>query len=181
MVVFLCLQSGMNWFLSNNKLLYAPHDTITDLHTFKEIISDPKTEDGFPMYLDDDRNDIWIFYLEDYEDYEYLYNQGTYKMKPYKLHKDEILKELIPTANEQPDGIRSFSEPYGYQFYHLNRTIVHYEISNNDDLLPIYTYSVDQLNEANHISVIINLLYMLIYVVIIAVTMIIYNSKRKKL
>lgn len=181
LVVLLGLQAGMNQFLSENKYLYAPRDTITNLQTFKQIITDPKTEEGYPMYLDNSENDIWVFYPEDYDDYEYMFNNCTYKMKSYKLHKDEILKELVPTDLEHPNGIRSYSEPYGYQFSHLNRTIVHYEISDTEDLLPIYTYSVDQLNEANRIFVNINLLYMLNYVIAFAVTMIVYHSKRKKL
>lgn len=181
LVILLGIQSGMNLYLNNNKFLYAPRDTITNLQIFKQIINEPKTEEGYSMYLDDSSNDVWVFYLEDYDDYEYYFSNGEYKMKSYKLHKDEILKQLIPTDAEHPNGIRSFSEPYGYQFSHLNRTIVHYEISDTEDLLPIYTYSVDQLNEANRIFVNINLVYLLTYVIATTVTVVICHSKSKKL
>lgn len=181
LVVLLGLQVVMNGFLAENKLLYAPHDTITNLQIFKQIITEPKTEDGFPMHIADDSNDVWVFYVEDYDNFDYLVNNGQYSQKAYKLHKDEILKELIPTEAEHPNGIRSFSKPYGYQFSHLNRSIVYYEVSNTEDLLPICTYSANQLEEANRIFVSINLLYLLTYAIATAVTLVIYYSKEKKL
>ena len=181
LVALLSLQVVMCNYLKNNKYLYAPYDTITDLQEFKQIISEPLTENGIRMYLGDNRNDIWIFYLEDYDELGYPIDLSTYNPKAYALHKDEILKELISTDAEHPDGIRSFAEPYGYQFEHLNRTIAHYEISNTDDLLPIYTYSIDQLNEANRRFVNINLVYLLTYAIATAITLVIYNSKVKKI
>ena len=181
LVALLGLQVVMSGFLAENKLLYAPHDTITNLQIFKQIITEPKTEEGFPMHLADDSNDIWVFYVEDYDDYDYMVNHGTYSQKAYKLHKDEILKELIPTEAEHPNGIRSFSEPYGYQFSHLNRSIIHYEISDTEELVPIATYSTAQMEEATRIFVNINLLYLLTYAIAIAVALLVYNSKGKKL
>ena len=175
-VVLLGLQAVMGGFLADNKFLYAPRDTITDLQEFKKIITEPKTEEGYPMYVHDDRNDIWIFYLEDGYDPGYT-DLSTYKPETYELHKDEILKELLPNV-EPPRGIRSFSESYGYQFSHLNRTIVHYEISNTDELLPIYIYNTSQMEEANRIFVCINLLYLLTYLMAVAILLAIYNTKK---
>lgn len=181
LVALLGFQVVMSCFLADNKLLYAPHETITDLQTFKQLITEPKTENGLPMYLDDDRNDVWVFYLEEYDGQGYITDLSTYNPKAYKLHKDEILKELIPTEMEPPNGIRSFSKAFGYQFSHLNRSIVHYEVSDTNDLLPIYTYSVDQLEEANQIFVSINLIYLLTYAIAAFTTLIVYESKVKKL
>ena len=180
LVVLLGFQVAMCGFLSENKYLYAPRDTITDLHKFKEIISEPKTEEGYPMYVYDDQNDIWVFHLEDDYDTGSIRDLSTYRPQIYKLHKNEILKELLPDV-EAPRGIRSFSEQYGYQFSHLNRSIVHYEISNTEDLLPIYTYSTTQLEEANRIFVSINLIYLLTYAIAAAVALVVYNFKGKKL
>ena len=180
LVVLTVFQVTMCDYLSENKYLYAPRDTITDLHQFKEIISEPKTEEGYPMYVHDDRNDIWVFYLEDDYDTGSITDLNTYRPQAYKLHKNEILKELIPDV-EAPRGVRSFSEPYGYQFSHLNRSIAHYEISDTEDLLPIYTYSTKQLEEANRIFLSINLIYLLTYALAATVALLVYNFKGKKL
>ena len=180
-VVLLGLQVGLNWYLRGNMHLYAPHDTYTDVRLFAKLMADPKTEEGFSMYLHDDSNDVWVFYIDDYNNFESIMIHGYYSQTPYMLHKDEILKELIPTDIEHPDGKRSLSEEYGYQFSHYNRTIAYYEINTAEEVTPIYTFNIQQLEEGNRIFISINLLYLLTYGMVIALTMLIYNSKSKKL
>ena len=97
------------------------------------------------------------------------------------LHKDEILKELVPTNAERPDGKRSLSKEYGYQFSHYNRTIAYYEINSEEEVVPIYTFTIQQLDEANRILVSINLIYLVAYALAVAVILLIYNSKSQKL
>lgn len=181
LVVLLGLQVGMIRFLNNNKHLYAPHETHTDVRLFAKLMEEPKTEEGFSMYLDDDTNDVWVFYIEDYDNYESLIIHGYRSQTPYMLHKDEILKELVPTDAERPDGKRSLSKEYGYQFNHYNRTIAYYEINSEEDVVPIYTFTSQQLNEANRILVSINLIYSVAYALAVAVVFLIYNSKSQKL
>ena len=171
----------MNSILVGNKHLYAHHDTVTDLRLFYNLIQEPKTEDGFKMHLAEDANDIWVFYVEDYYDFEYRDNYGTYKQTVYMLHKDEILKELIPTDAEHSPGKRSFTKEYGYQFAHLNRAVPYFEISDKENLAPIYTFNVEQLAEANRNLISINLIYLLTYAGAAAAVLLVYNSKAKKL
>lgn len=178
MLLLLGLQAGMNSFLFTNKHLYGPHDTHTDARLFLKVISDPKTEEGFPLYLDDDENDVWVFYVDDYSAPKYL---GYVAEKIYLLHEDEILKELIPTEAELPNGKRSFAKEYGYQFTHLNRSIPYYEINSTEEVTPIYTFNIEQLAEANRIFVTMNLVYLVTYFIVVAVTLLVYQSKRKKL
>jgi transcriptional regulator with XRE-family HTH domain len=181
LLLLLGMQAGMNQFLNSHKLLYAPYDTYSDLQLFHEVIEEPKTEEGFPMYIHDDDNDVWVFHVEDYDNYECTLNQGSYIGEVYTLHKDEILKELIPTEAENPAGVRSFSKPFGYQFSHLNRSIVHYEVSNTESLLPIRTYTTDHMKEANRIALSINLIYLISYVITLTLALTVYKSKEKKL
>lgn len=177
-VILLGLQSGMNRFLVGNKHLYASHDTIDTISAFGRLISDPKTEEGFPMYIDTDTSeyDTLVFFVEDYR--QYAVDPGYYA---YTLNKNEITKKLVPTAPDPPEGKSGFKEEYGYQFHHYNRTIAHYETSKTEDLLPIYTYNIDQFAEANRILVSINLIYLLTYAIAAAVTLVVYNSKGQKL
>ena len=181
MVLLLGIQARTNDFLIVNKHLYGPHDTHTDARLFQRVIQEPKTEDGLYMYHDDnhEENDVWIFYIEDYSNYEFLLNNGTYKQNVYMLHEDEILKELVPTDAEHPSGKRSFSKEYGYQFSHINRTMPYYEINSAEEVAPIYTFNIKQLAEADHNFTLINLFYMISYAVAVATTLLIYNLKNK--
>ena len=181
LVLLLVIQVGMNSILVGNKHIYAHHDTVTDLRLFYNLIQEPKTEDGFEMHLAEDTNDIWVFYVEDYYDFEYRENYGTYKQTVYMLHKDEILKELIPTDAEHPAGKRSFTKEYGYQFAHLNRAVPYFELSDKENLAPIYTFNVEQLAAANRNLISINLIYLLTYAGAAAAVLLVYNSKAKKL
>jgi transcriptional regulator with XRE-family HTH domain len=183
-VLLLGLQAGLNSFLFTNKHLYGPHDTHTDARLFLKVISEPKTEQGYYMFHDNSiysENDVWVFYVDDYSDYAYVIDHGIYNQTAYVLHEDEILKELVPTEAEHPDGKRSFSKEYGYQFSHLNRTIPYYEINSTEEVAPIYTFNIEQLAEANRIFVTMNLVYLVTYFIVVAVTLLVYQSKRKKL
>lgn len=180
-VMLLGLQFGMNRILNDNKHLYAPHETHTDVRLFANLMAEPKTEKGFSMYLYDDTHDVWVFYIDDYENYESLMIHGYHSQTPYMLHKDEILKELVPTDAEHPDGKRSLSKEYGYQFNHLNRTIAHYEINSEEEVLPIYTFTTQELDEANRNFVYINLFYLATYALTIGITALFYNYKKQKL
>lgn len=178
LVVLLGLQAGMNRFLVGSKHLYAGHDTVDTISAFGRLISDPKTEEGFPMYIDTDTSeyDTLIFFVEDYR--QPVAEPAYYA---YTLNKDDITEKLVPTAPNPPEGKYGFKEEYGYQFQHRNRTIAHYETSITDDLLPIYTFNIDQLAVANRIFVSINLIYLLTYAIATAITLIVYNFKTKKI
>lgn len=180
LVILLGLQSGLCRFLDDNKHLYAPHETYTDVHQFAELMEEPKTEEGLSMCLIDHSNNVWVFDIEDYDNYASLMLHGYYSQTPYMLQEDEVLKELVPTDLDRR-GYRYMDKEHGYQFNHLNRTIAHYEINSTDDVVPIYTFNIQQLEEANSIFVSINLLYLLTYVLAIAVTLLVYNMKEKKL
>lgn len=178
LVVLLGLQAGMNRFLVSNKHLYAGHDTVDTISAFGRLISDPKTEEGFPMYIDTDTSqfDTLVFFVVDY--HQHVAEPEYYA---YTLNKDDITKKLVPTAPDPPEDKYGFKEEYGYQFQHLNRTIAHCETSKTEDLLPIYTFNMNQLAEANRIFVNINLLYLLTYAIAVAVALVVYHFKGKKL
>ena len=92
-----------------------------------------------------------------------------------------MTKKLIPNDKEPGNGNDPFTEQFGYQFRHLNLYVPYYEVSDAPELLPIYTFNVHQLEEANRIVLSINLIYLLTYIIAVAVCGTIYNYKEKKL
>ena len=143
-------------------------------------MEEPKTEEGFSMRLIDDSGCIWAFYVAEYDIYTSLMPHGYDSQTPYLLHEDDILKELVPTGLIRP-GYRYLDEKHGYQFNHLNRTIAHYEIDSAKNVVPIYTFNIQQLEEANQMFVSINLCYLLTYALASVATFWVYNMKKKNL
>lgn len=179
-VVLLGLQTGINSFLVSHKHLYAPHDTIDSISEFGKLMADPKTEDGYPMYIDTDTSelDTMVFWVTDYENHAVLVGNPFDYEVAYTLQKSQITKKLNPDAPDPPKGMSGgFKKEYGYPFEHLNRTISHYEISDHEDIVPIYTFTAEQNFEANERFVIINLVYLLTYG--IAACLVLMNKKKK--
>ena len=106
---------------------------------------------------------------------------GFERETTYRLNEEEITKKLIQNDKVPDDIDKPFTDEFGYQFRHLNLYIPYYEVSDSPELLPIYTFNVHQLEEANRIVLNINLIYLLTYVITAAVVLSIYNHRVKKL
>ena len=176
LVVLLGLQAGMNGYLTTHRHLYAPHDTPASLKSFAAKMENPMTPEGEPMDLDHQSGELITCYVLKYG----LLGEvdiGT----TYQLNEEDVTKKLIPNDKEPGNGNDPFTEQFGYQFRHLNLYVPYYEVSDAPELLPIYTFNVHQLEEANRIVLSINLIYLLTYIIAVAVCGTIYNYKEKKL
>lgn len=175
LVLLLGIQAGMNQYLTTHRHLYAPYDTPISLPTFKRIMEEePMSPEGEWMVEEQSGEFITCYvpipHMNGYE-------RGT----TYRFSEKEITKKLIPNDKVPGDGDNPFTEEFGYQFQHLNLYIPYYEVSDAPEVLPIYTFNVHQLAEANRIVLNFNLIYLLTYVIAVAVTLAVYNSKEKKL
>lgn len=101
--------------------------------------------------------------------------------KEYILDESQITKQLIPTEDpEEGTSYDRFTAKYGYEFRHLNLSVVHYELSETDEMVPIRTFTTAQLAEADRMAASALLLYMLLYLLPVSVISIVYIIFRKK-
>jgi transcriptional regulator with XRE-family HTH domain len=174
LVLLLGVQSGMNQYLTTHRHLYAPHDTPVSLQSFRGLMEEPMSPEGEYM-VEDQSGELITCYVP--IPHMNGYERGT----TYRFSEKEITKKLIPNNKEPGNGNKPFTEQFGYQFRHLNLYVPYYELSDAPELLPIYTFNIHQLAEANRIVLNYNLIYLLTYVLAVALTLAVYNSKEKKL
>ena len=176
LVVLLGLQAGMNGYLTTHRHLYAPHDTYVSLKSFAAKMENPMTPEGEHMDVDHQSSELITCYVLNYG----LLGEveiGT----TYQFNEEDVTKKLFPNDKEPGNGNDPFTEQFGYQFRHLNLYVPYYEVSDTPELLPIYTFNVHQLAEANRIVLSINLIYLMTYVIALSVVLVIYDHKQKKL
>lgn len=175
LVLLLGLQAGMNNFLTSHRHLYAPHDSPRSLKSFAGSMEHPMSPEGEPME-EEQFGEVITCYVPLYRDVGEPERGAT-----YRFNVEEVTKKLIPNDKKPGNGNDPFTEQFGYQFLHLNLYIPYYEVSDAPALLPIYTFNVHQLAEANRIALSINLIYLLSYAIAGTVVLAIYNHKEKKL
>lgn len=171
-ILLLGIQIVMNCFLTANRHLYAPHDVRETLPSFKNLMATPTSHEGYHM---EERqklpNGLYTYVVFD--------SYGT-KTETYHFSEEEIIKQLLPSDAQPNPYDDPFSEEFGYQFKHLNRYIPYYEISNEEGILPIYTFNTEQLARADTILIYINLGYLGTYLLAAVATAIIYILRQKK-
>ncbi|MBQ7345812.1 MAG: helix-turn-helix transcriptional regulator [Oscillospiraceae bacterium] len=163
----------LNWYLTEEKYTYAPYDQIKTIHTFKRLMETKLDPQGDPMHLSrivTDENETVYRFVVDFSEEELL------------LRGSEVNKYLIPeNAPADPSENDLFTPEYGYPFQHLNRSVVHYELNDSKEMVPIRVYTIEHMEEAKDIALWITLLYTFSYILPIAITMIVYTIKKKKL
>lgn len=177
-VLLLGLQSGMNRYLTTHRHLYAPHDTPVSLESFRRLMEGAMSPEGEPLeeYDQWENGNVLTYYIPIYGP------MGEHEVgTKYRFNKEEITKKLIPNDSTPGNGNKPFTEQFGYQFRHLNLYVPYYEVSDAPELLPIYTFNVHQLEEANSILLSFNLIYLLTYAIAAAVALVVYNFRGKKL
>ena len=168
MIGLLVGQIFLNNSLMVNRHEYAPCKEYKTLRSFKAAIEHSFAPDGNTMYKDGYNANGRIFYISETDSKLFL-------------AEDEIVKQLI--EKEIPAGYYEgdrFIEEYGYQFEHLNRYIAYYELSDNEKMVPIYVFTTDQLEEANRIALGRHGLYVLLYLIPIALGASVYLILRRK-
>lgn len=177
MLVLLGLQIGLNGFLTTNRHLYAPYDTCNSLYSFKTLMAQPISPEGYHMTQGDSWEDTYAFSV--------VHNYGLGSINfdgiQYIFFKDEITKQLLPSDMEPGQNDNAFTREFGYQFQHLNLHVPYYEISGGEEIVPIYTFNTEQLEEANTILIYINLACLSLYLLAAVVTGIVYFLRQKKL
>lgn len=175
--VLLGLQVGMNSFLTENRHLYAPHDTYNDLRSFRWLMAEPISPEGYPMSQGDSWDDTYAFSVVHNYDLGVINFDG----KQYIFSKDEITDQLLPSDAVPGENDVAFTREFGYQFQHLNLHVPYYEISSEEEIVPIYTFNTEQLEEANITLLHINLACLSLYLLAGVITAIVYSLRQKKL
>lgn len=169
-IVLLVGQVFLNNSLMTDRHLYAPCDKYKTLKSFKYNIEQKVAPDGSEMYKDG----------SDFNGRQYVFST-YYSGEKIVLTKADVQKQLI--SKEIPTGYYNgdrFIAEYGYEFEHLNRYIVYYELSDSDGLVPIYTFNVDQLKVADQIALGRLIQYSLLYLIPIAIITAVYLILRRK-
>lgn len=158
-------------FLNNSLLvdrhLYAPCDEIRTLKAFESRMKETYAPDGSPMQTEELIADGYIF----------LTRPGNEQII---LKHSDIEKRLLDVTPENNFVGDHFTAEYGYEFQHLNRSIVYYELTDTDKIVPIYTFTAAQLEAADLIALDRNLQYMLLSVGCILITTAAYLILRRK-
>lgn len=172
LIVLMLGQTILGSYLIDNRYSYAPHDEFTSLRSFQRHMETEKDPDGHIMKEVDRTNN------GDENVYKYIsFSSG----KEYILHESQITKQLVHTEDSaEGTSYDRFTAKYGYEFRHLNLSVVHYELSETDDMVPVCTFTTAQLAEADRIATNVILLYMLLYILPIAIIAVIYAIRRQK-
>ena len=160
--------------------MYAPCEEFTTLEAFQEYMQTPKDPNGYTVDVEKhttSKGETAYRFINYFNEEEYLrtsteVEKCLFKAKTPKKYGYGV--KVIPTPNY-------FTAEYGYYFEHLNLNVAHYEVSNNDDLIPIYTFTTEQFEHANSIAFKISLGYTVLYAISIAAVMIFYYKKRNNL
>lgn len=161
-------QVFLNTSLMHNRHLYAPCDKFTTLKAFQIRIEKEFAPDGSSMSKYRPLADGYIYKIHGTDE--------TIILKNSDIHKQLIEKD-VPSGYYDGDH---FIADYGYEFQHLNRNIVYYELSDGDEIVPIYTFTVDQLEVANQIVLSRLFQYSILYLIPIILTISIYLILRRK-
>ena len=150
---------SLNTYLLNNRHLYAPCETITSLYNFKNYMETPLSPEGYYCLMNRDHQG-----MPNGNEYVYIFN-NPYTEEYSVYTSEEVVKTLISPTNPNWPSENRFRPEYGYEFLHFNRNVVHYEITDTENIVPIYTFTVDQFRQSEKTAVNYSLLYCLIYLV----------------
>lgn len=169
----------LNGYLIENPHRYAQCEEFDNLYIFRTYMETPKSPDGNSL---DSNVDYDSYSTSAYRFHDRLTGEC------YTLQADDVIKsvfqgktpEQYPSATSVHPEPDYFTEEYGYTFLHLNRNAVRYEVSETDNHLPIYVFTADQYEEANHIATQTSLRYALLYLITILICTAVYLPLRKK-
>ena len=166
----------LNNYLINNRHSFAPNTKFTDIYAFRLVLERPYDPDGYrawcqehPFQTPDGHNEVMYILGSEYTDNQYTFCEA------------DIIKRLTAPEIEDVTKNPRFTKELGYEFKHLNRYIVHYEISDTDKLAPIYTFNADQFDQSNQIATGISLMYALSYMFMALICGLIYLFLSKKI
>lgn len=170
--------NALNIYLQNNLQNYGPYKEFNSLHAFKKYMETPKSTDGNHLSGSGD-------YDVATNTYRYYCNEPP---EEYILHADNVIKSIFEgkTPEKYPSSATVIPAPdyftaeYGYVFRHLNRNVVHYVISENEEHLPIYAFTAEQYDEAMQIVQDTSIRYTLTYLIVILISTAVYLPLRKR-
>lgn len=165
----------LNSFLLGNRHLYAPCETYTELDKFREVMEEHRTPEGYRAYIQDE------YFDKEYNRYLYLYiyeDPFTGEKTIYD-HYDLVRTLTEPTAPHRTFE-KHFVPEYGYEFFHFNRSIVHYEVTGGEDFVPIYTFTQEQFRQSEQTATAYSLLYAFAYTLPIGIGCILNCLLRRK-
>lgn len=178
MIGILVGHSFLNTYLINNRHEYAPCEEFNDLSAFRTYMEKAIDPEGYISWYQTERRDH-------FDQSEYVYVYGTdydeCAEPKYIFNEDEIVKHLLTPTDTSSESKGRFTKERGYEFYHLNRYVIHYHVSDPEELVPIYTFTAAQFEEANNLAVKYTLLYALSYLLPILICAFIYIPLRKKI
>ncbi|MBQ7416294.1 MAG: helix-turn-helix transcriptional regulator [Oscillospiraceae bacterium] len=173
-VVFIA-QYCVNVFFLSRYHLYTPCNQFDTIEAFQKYIETPTDPLGNPMKLIDASK-------ETYEDgtsqtfLHYTAEDGT----EYVLSDKENIAYLYYTYTD--DGFTYYSVPVHTEesFFHSNLSIAHIEVSNESDIVPIYTFTHEQLRQGAFIETSINIGFVILYLCGIVAAILFFIKKRNK-
>lgn len=173
--LLICILGGnilLNSFLIQNRHLYAECKEFKSLKSFRNHMGKEVAPDG----------SIRVDFETISGGYRFFVYDGAHNLiDEYVLTEGDIYKQLIEMdAPSSHSWVDRFAAEYGYEFEHSNRSMVHWEVSDTEDLVPIYTFDTYQLEAANQIALGWNFQYALLYLFPITITGVIYLILRRK-
>lgn len=166
---------SLNQFLLSNRHLYTPCETFTDLDAFRRQMEERRTPEGYPALVDTQYYDN----KSDPNQYLYIYENPLTGDKTVYTH-DELFRTLAEPTAPYRTFFDRFVPEYGYEFFHFNRQMAHYEITGGEDIAPIYTFTQEQLRQSEQTAVTYSLLYTFAYGIPIAIGFTLYFLLRRK-
>lgn len=181
LVLIYAAQFCLNVFFLDYYHLYAPCQRFDTLEEFKEYMETPTDPDGNPMTLVDTSYEANEYgFAITY--YHYVATNGEeYTLSDYNTDyllplytEDGISYNVIPLPGADSDSGQ-------YHYLRFNLSVEHVEISNESEIVPIYTFTYDQIALANDIALCVNIIFFMLDICAIVTTTVIYIKKRKKL
>lgn len=165
----------LNSFLLGNRHLYAPCETYTELYKFREVMEEHRTPEGYLAFIDEK------YFDKEYNHtlYLYIYEDPFTKGKTVYTH-DELVRTLTEPTAPHKSFEKRFVPEYGYEFFHFNRSIVHYEVTGGEDFVPIYTFTQEQFRQSEQTAAAYSLLYAFAYTLPIGIGFFLNYLLRKK-
>lgn len=176
LVVIFIAQYCVNLFFLNQYHLYTPCDRFDTIEEFKQHIETPSDPLGRPMKLTNARCETY----EDGTTETFCYYTGVDDTE-YVLSDKTDIAYLYYTYTD--DGFNYYTVPiYSAKSYlHSNLSVVHIEVSSDTDIVPIYTFTHEQLEQGTFIETCVNIGFLALYICGIVAIIIIFIKKRKKL
>lgn len=174
LIIVLIGHMGLNTFLLNNRHIYSPCNSISTLDDFKFYMETPLCPEGFYCEISRQAQEA-----SDTSNYVYIYI-NPYTDEKYVYTNEDLIEILIPPSDSNWPSENRFNPELGYEFQHFNRTVVYYEISNDTDIVPIYTFNAKQFQQSEEIATNYSLIYCAAYLIPIGIGYALYFLLRKR-